>query len=510
MKNQIKNYIRAGYPGIFITTHEEARAEGEIEAAVKELDGFELYAWSITQGIVSVGAEPKAITDTETPEGALEAFASQPPKSVLVLRDFHAVLREPYPPLVRRLKDCLTAGKMSNRHIIIIGCELRLPPEIEKEIVVLDFKLPDRAALRVVAENIAASANIILNGETDPILDAASGLTTMEAENAFALSVIESGTITPKIVQREKSATIKKNGILEVIDSMISLDDIGGLELLKADLMEKRHLFTTAAQDYGIPTPRGLLAVGQAGTGKSLTAQATASVFNIPLLRLEAGKLFGSLVGQSESNWRNAIATAKAIAPCVLWIDEVDGLFVGAESSGKTDSGVTARVIKAVLQDMQYNSEGIFYIFTANDIDGLPDPLIDRLDTWSVDLPNHTERKAIWRIHIAKRRKPKTVGAEPKTYDPCQFDLSALSSATDGFSGRQIEQVWLKAMTAAFNAKEPTPTTAHCLAAAGSFTATSKTMAEAIDRRRKRLKDRAMTASAPEKTPVQQSRKLAK
>jgi SpoVK/Ycf46/Vps4 family AAA+-type ATPase len=171
----------------------------------------------------------------------------------------------------------------------------------------------------------------------------------------------------------------------------------------------------------------------------------------------------------------------------VFWIDEVDGLFCGAQSSGQTDSGVTNRVIKAILQDMQMNSEGIFYVFTANDIDGLPDPLIDRLDVWSVDLPNHTERRAIWNIHIAKRNR-----------DPKKFGIEELATVTDGFSGRQIEQVWLKAMTLAFNDKAREPRNADILTAASRFIATSITMAAAIERRRTRLKDRATPASAPE------------
>jgi SpoVK/Ycf46/Vps4 family AAA+-type ATPase len=209
-------------------------------------------------------------------------------------------------------------------------------------------------------------------------------------------------------------------------------------------------------------------------------------VFGLPLLKLEAGRIFGSLVGESERNWRTAFATAKAVAPCVLWIDEVDGLFSGAESSGKTDGGTTMRVIKAVLQDMQFNGQDIFFVFTANDIDNLPDPLIDRLDVWSVDLPTKSEREAIWKIHIEK------YGRKARA-----FDLDELADETDGFSGRQIEQVWLKALTLAFNAKRE-PTNADALKVVKTFVPTSVTMATAIEKRRKRLANRAMSASAPE------------
>jgi SpoVK/Ycf46/Vps4 family AAA+-type ATPase len=179
-----------------------------------------------------------------------------------------------------------------------------------------------------------------------------------------------------------------------------------------------------------------------------------------------------------------------------MWIDEVDGLFSGGESSGKTDGGTTARVIKAVLQDMQEDSEGIFYVFTANDIDGLPDPLVDRLDVWSVELPTQTEREAIWKIQIEK------YGRKAKG-----FDLSELAANTDGFSGRQIEQIWIKAMTIAFNAKRE-PSNKDALGIARTTVATSVTMAEVIERRRKRLANRATPASATE-TKQRGGRKVA-
>src|SRR5579884_1731835 len=497
MKKQISNYLKAGYSGLYIVSHEEQRVSAEIVSAIAQMD-FKLHTWSITEGIVDMSEkEPKAIADTNDPTEMLKKFHDLPEKSVVVLRDFHMLLADPNPYLFRLVKDALSVGKTSNRAIVIVGCTLRLPPELEKEIVVLDFALPDRTQLREILDGICKSAKSKLNGNVEEILDAASGLTTIEAENAFSLSIVEAKEVIAPIVAREKSNTIRKNGLLEIITSDITLDDIGGLEVLKKDLAEKRGVFTKAARDYGLPSPRGILTVGQPGTGKSLTATATANIFGIPLVKLEAGKLFGSLVGQSEGNWRTAFATAKAIAPCVFWIDEVDGLFCGAASSGTTDSGVTNRVIKAILQDMQSNSEGIFYFFTANDIDGLPDPLIDRLDVWSVDLPSLREREAIWRIQIAKRNR-----------DPKKFGIAELATATNGFSGRQIEQVWLKAMNVAFNDNRREPRNSDCLAAVGRFTPTSITMKEAIERRRERLKNRATPASAPE-IKTSSGRKLA-
>lgn len=487
MRDKITNYIRAGYPGLFIVSHEEQRVERELIAVARETE-FNLFVWSLTQGMIEMADTPKAVPDTEGPIDMLKSFMSQPEKSIVLLRDFHMLLADPGPHLVRALRDALTVGKSSNRHLVIVGCQLQLPPELEKEITVLEFALPDRVQLKAVLDNICESTAVkVKKDEVELIIDAASGLTTSEAENAFALSIIETKRIDAKTVQREKASTIKKNGLLEIIESRTTLEDIGGLENLKQDLGEQRHLFTADAREYGLDSPRGKLFVGQPGTGKSLTAKATAAIFGIPLLRLEAGKLFGSLVGQSEANWRSAHATARAIRPCVMWIDEIDGLFAGAQSSGQTDSGVTARVTKTILQDMQDNSEGIFFVCTANDVDNLPDPLVDRLDVWSVDLPTATERESIWRIHIAKRNR-----------NPKDYKITALAAATDGYSGRQIEQIWLKALTLAFNADQSAPTDADCLAAIKRFVPTSVTMATAIQRRRERLKDRATPASAPD------------
>lgn len=488
MRKQIVNYIRAGYPGLYILSHEESRVESELKAAAKETK-FKLHAWTCTKGVFECATGAVQNADALDPMIMLDEFDKLPDKSILVAEDLHGFLKDAPPMLVRRLKESLATGKTANRVLVILGCVLELPPELEKELTVIEFALPDRETLRKVAENIATSAGQVLNGNTDALLDAAGGLTTTEAENAFALSVIESKALTPAIVSREKAATLKKNGVLEIIDSGIRVEDIGGLENLKADLISKRGLFGREAREYGLPTPRGVLIVGQPGTGKTLTATATRGIFNIPLLRLDAGRLFGSLVGESERNWRSAFATAKAIAPCILWIDEVDGLFSGARSSGQSDGGTTARVVKSILQDMQLNGEGIFFCFTANDIDGLPDPLIDRLDVWSVDLPSFVERVEIWKIHIARRKR-----------DPKDFDLKQLAKLTDGFSGRQIEQLWLKAMTIGFNAERREPTDLDVATVATQFVPTSRTMAEVIEARRKRLAGKAQPASNVEQS----------
>ena len=280
----------------------------------------------------------------------------------------------------RLLKDALLHAKGANKTLILLGTEFKLPASVEKLVSVVELPLPSRDELRAVLTTLCTTNERTIPANLDTILDALGGMTTHEAEDALSLSIIEADSFDPTILAREKSNVVKKNGLLEIVEPNVRPEDIGGLEVLIEDLQSKRNVFTQEARDYGLPSPRGVLAVGQPGTGKSLCAQATKNIFNVPLLRLDAGKIFGSLVGESERNWRSAFATAKAISPCILWVDEVDGLFSGAKSSGQSDGGTTSRVIKAILQDMQFNGDGIFFMFTANDIDGLPDPLIDRLD----------------------------------------------------------------------------------------------------------------------------------
>lgn len=500
---KVTNYCKAGYSGLYIVSHEETRVQAEVKAACESI-GYKLHCWTLTQGISVIdGAETAVIPDTQDPVAAMDAFMSLPEKSLLLLLDFHAMFTDPNPMLVRKVKDALAVGRANSKTLVLVGPVVKVPIEIEKLVTVIEFTLPDRETLDSILSSIADSAKVAVNGNRDAILDAAAGLTTSEAEDAFALSVVEEHDFVPAVVFREKSNTVKKNGMLEILEPKTTLGDIGGLENLKDHLNSIKGLFGKAARDYGLPTPRGIITVGQPGTGKSLTATATAAVFGIPLLRLEAGRLFGSLVGQSESNWRTTFATARAMRPCILWIDEVDGLFSGMGSSGgSTDGGTTQRVLKAILQDMQMAGDGIFFMFTANDVDCLPDPLIDRLDVWSVDLPNAEERAAIWRIHIRKPRE------NSPGRNPVKFDLGALATATDGFSGRQIEQVWLKAMTVAFNAGRETKTD-DALAVCKATVPTSKLMAEQIERRRKRLANRAQCATRePEKANTTGPRKI--
>lgn len=487
----ITSYIRAAYPGIAIITSEEQRATRLIIDIGKEL-GYHVYSWTLTQGMFDVVSGGKLNTNTEgNPIAPLESTASLPEKSIVILNDFHPFIHSGDPTVLRKVKDTLVLCEQTRRTLIFLGCAMNLPKELEKEIVIESMPLPTKAELQDVLDGIATSAGVTLNGEREEILRAASGLTTIEAKNAFSRAYIESGkqSIPPHIVAEEKCQAVNKCGLLEIVRSHITLDQVGGLERLKHYLMSIKDNFTDEAVDFGLEPPAPLFVVGQAGTGKTLVSFCITPIFHIPTLRLDASKLMASHVGETEANWRSVVQVVQAIAPCGLHIDEIDGTVGSVDTSGHTDGGVKAGLVKQMLQDiqrMQSEKVPVLFYFTANDIEGCPDPLIDRCDVWSVDLPHLGERKAIWKIQIEKRKR-----------DSSKFDLVKLAQETEGFSGRQIERCWKKAMERAFGDGRREPTTDDALVICGSTMPTSKTMAEMIERRRKRLEGRAQPASEP-------------
>lgn len=486
MRKQIVNYIKAGYPGLYIVSHEESRVEAELKAAAKETK-FGLYGWTVTKGVFDT-AKGTPMPDTQEPVNMLEEFAKLPEKSILIAEDLHGFLKDQNPVLVRKLKEALQSAKTANRVLVIVGCVLELPPELEKEMTVLEYDLPDRETLRSIAVGIAKSAGHELNGNADALLDAAGGLTTTEAENAFALSIVESKTLVPEIVAREKAATIKKNGILEIVETRNRLADVGGLEVLKAWLSKRKHAFSAKAKAYGLPLPKGLLMAGIPGCGKSLTAKATASILGgLPLLKLDAGRLFGAHVGDSERNMRIAIQTAEAIAPCVLWIDELEKGFSGSRSSGATDGGTSSRVFGSFIQWMQEKTAPVFVVATANDVSQLPPEMLRKGrfdDLFFIDLPDASERAQIWQIQIAK------YGRNPKAYD-----LPGLANASEGWTGSEIEAVFCEALFAAFE-DDKEPDTLTVTRASADLVPLSRTMSKELETLRAWAQGRARLASA--------------
>jgi AAA+ superfamily predicted ATPase len=485
----LHNRILAGYPGLILVTHEESRAIDLLKHTAEQLDRA-LYVWNTAQCLNEVTDRDDnrwGSTSVEDPIAMLE-HARGMESCIILMQDMNLFLQDPNPGLYRHLKITLSHLKTKGITLVFTMPLLKLPPDLEKAFSVIDFELPDAATLTGVLDtlchdpqddgSLTRTRPTPTGDELDAILDAAAGLTCAEAEDAFALSLTLHGDFLPATILAEKAATLRKGGIIEYLEPKLTLADVGGWDAFKAWIHTSRHSFSKAASSYGLKPIKGLLLVGMGGCGKSLVAPIIGSVLNIPILRIDPGNLMGGIVGQTEGNWRSVINTALSLKKAGLYMDEVDGLFSGSQSSGKTDGGTTARLTKSILQDIQ-NSEGIFYIFTANDIDNIPDPLIDRLSVWFVDLPNDTERGEIFQIQM--RHTGRTA------QNVCPKGLMQVVKLTDGFSGRQIERVWLNALNLAFNDGQREPLEKDILEALKGEVPTSKTMATAIEARRKRL-----------------------
>ena len=505
---KIVHYIQAGYPGLYVVSAEEQRVEAEFKAVVTQLNfaakqngkpPYTLCYWTVVNGLVNT--DTKQVQNCNDPLEVLEKVGDLKENAIVLLKDFHLFLTDPNPILLRKLKDTLLLAKTTQKPLILLGCRLCLPPELEHELTVVEFTLPGKPELRAVLGGVMESAGIkSLEIEVrEKAVEAASGLTTMEAENAFSLSYVQTRTIEPQIVALEKAQAVKKNGLLEIVEVKETLNSIGGLDLLKDWLLRRKDAFSQKAITYGLPAPKGLLIIGIPGTGKSLTAKATAAVFNVPLLKLDAGKLYGGIVGQSEANIRAVINTAEAIAPCCLWIDELEKGFAGSKSSGSTDGGTSARVFGSFLSWMQEKVKPVFVVATANDVSQLPPEMLrkGRFDElFFVDLPDEVEREAIWKIVVERRNR-----------NAIDFDLQLLARSSEGLTGAEIEAVFLEAMFAAFE-RGNEPTELDVAASMSSFVPLSKLMAEQIAALKQWANNRARSSTSTSSTSERKLRKL--
>lgn len=493
---RIEYYSRAAYPALYIPTHEEDRVVLEIVNGLEsikrpddpEIPAKEPYTWSCTEGLRRWGDDTATDDSGQDPMEMLELFVSTDRNNaVFIVRDFHLFLEEPVPQIIRLLKDALQHAKNVGKMLIFVGCRTVLPPEIEKLVTVIDYHLPSADELAdMVLDPLAETAGVALSTEERRTLaEAGSGLTTFEYQDALALSLVVSKSergetaFCPDVVYREKVQTIKKSGLLEIVEGDIRPDDLGGLDRFKAWMGKCSRIFSPEAKDYGLPDPKGILLIGVPGAGKSLSAKVSAAMLGgIPLLKMDMGRMFAGVVGASEENMRAALALAEAVSPCVLWIDEIERGLSGGESSGKTDGGTTNRMIGTMLNWMQDKSKPVFIFATGNDVSGLPPQLLrkGRFDKlWFVDLPNATERQEIWSIMV--RRK----GRNPEDYN-----LRLLGEATEGWTGAEIEALWEEALLDAFASdKLDQPKTDQIIHLSKNTTPLSKSSLKQIEQMRK-------------------------
>ena len=405
INKRIEYLIRARYPIIYLVTSEEARVENAIKKIALERSK-KIFFWSITNGIEI--ENENSIADLREPLKALDYIIKSNVNGIFILRDFHPYLNDPV--VIRKLRDVNKVLKTCLKNIILLSSVLKIPPEIEKEVAVLDYDLPSKEELSCIIDSILRSlenpANIeIFNDQKkrEKVLDAALGLTAEEAENVFAKSLVQTNQFDIDIILSEKEQIIRKSGILEFYKTSEEFNDIGGLENLKVWLKKRTLAFSKEARDFGLPQPKGILLIGIPGCGKSLTAKAISSLWKLPLLKLDVGKVFSSLVGSSEENVRRAILTAESIAPSILWLDELEKGFSGVQSSGFSDAGTTARVFGTFLTWLQEKTSSVFVVATSNNISQLPPELLrkGRFDEiFYIDLPNSDEREEIFKIHL--------------------------------------------------------------------------------------------------------------
>jgi ATP-dependent 26S proteasome regulatory subunit len=497
---ELETLIRARYPILYLITSEESRLQDLIlEIGLRRQK--KVFEWSCTTGIVPAGtsiqAQKLCNPATKEPLAALDHIIDQVEPALYILKDFHPYLTHNNHTVVRRLKEIALHLKNSHKTILLVSPVMEIPVELEKEITVLNYPLPDQEELSDLLDRITdelkqfKQVSVELDGPgRQRLLQAALGLTLSEAENVFAKIIVKSERLSGQDVNEvleEKKQIIRKSGLLEYYATQESFEQVGGLDLLKSWLNKRSLAFSDQARKFGLPAPRGILMLGVQGCGKSLCAKAVSTQWQLPLLRFDMGRMFGSLVGSSEENVRRAIAVAESVAPAILWVDEIDKAFAGTQSSGAIDGGTTARVFGTFLTWLSEKTAPVFVVATANDISQLPPELLrkGRLDEiFFVDLPNDAERREIFRIHLNKRRRP-----------DAQFDLVALSQASHDFSGAEIEEAINSALYDAFAADEPL-STPHILAALAQTVPLARTMREHLERLRAWADGRARHASA--------------
>ena len=458
------NLFKARFPFLYLATWEEDRALALISSIASNFELIKtprkVITWKVTEGI----SEEKNSAGTKAPLKALEYIEQYEEPAIFVLQDFHVYFgdqgRHPDLQIIRKLRDIITSLKQSPnpKNVVFLSPVLKLPTDLEKDITIVDFDLPTfkeiKETLDEMIEINQMSGRIEINlneEEKEKLVKAALGLTLSEAENAFARAMVENGKLAVSdvdVILEEKEQIIKKTGILEFVTNNLNMADVGGLENLKRWLRKRNNSWFESAQVYGLPAPSGVLITGVPGCGKSLISKAISETWQLPLLRLDIGKIFSGIVGSSEENMRKAINTAEAIAPCILWIDEIEKGFSGLNSQG--DSGTSSRIFGQFLTWMQEKEKPVFVIATANNISSLPPEMLrkGRFDEiFFVDLPTFRERVEIFKVHLNKRLKNSKIIGD---FEISLATLNNLASLTEGFVGAEIEQVVIDGLFEAF------------------------------------------------------------
>ena len=440
---ELNIFLKARYPVIYINTVEEDRIEYIIRKNVKINLKRSIYSWDFIDGYTNNPNNQGF--GSRNPLQALELVERLNPETpaIFLLKDFNRFLNDL--TISRKLRNLSRILKLQPKTIIIIGSELKLPIELQDLITILQFQLPTQEEITKELERLINSLKISIDSKLfENLTRSCQGLSLERIRRVLSKIIATYKTINEEsilILLSEKKQIISQTEILEYYPVNEKFDNLGGLKILKEWLQKRQTAFSLQAIEYGLPTPRGLLLIGVQGTGKSLTAKAIANDWKLPLLKLDVGKLFGGIVGESESRLRQMINISETLSPCILWIDEIDKAFSNSQNNG--DSGTSNRILGTFVSWLSEKKKPVFVIATANNIDLLPLEIIrkGRFDElFFLDLPQKDEREEIFKIHLEYFR--------PNTWK--SFDSQKLATITDAFSGAEIRQVIIEGMYQAF------------------------------------------------------------
>ncbi len=521
--DRLKVLINSSTPIVVMETIEEVRAVRMVRAACTDLN-LATFEWTIASGLARSGASSadpqledalppggydasrhndseqnsKAIYHSQEPAQMLGNLEAVSIEATFVLKDFHRHLEDAV--VVRRLRDVGQKFSANRRTVVITGPRVVIPPELAGLVEFFDLPLPDRQRLRQIVDETLV--RISKTHTVERKLDAAGldtlalsllGLTEEEAERAISQAVVARYVISVDCISdvlEAKKALLKRSEMLDFVDASSNMSSTGGLENLKGWLEQRRNSWDAQALQFGLDPPKGVIILGVQGCGKSLCARAIAGEWNIPLVKFDTAAIYDKFIGETEKRIQKVFKVAEGLAPCVLWIDELEKIFAGSGAdSASADAGVSSRLLASFLSWMQDRKSPVFVAATCNNVTVLPPELIrkGRFDElFFVDLPSLAERKQIFAIQLTKRKR-----------NPADYDLDRIAAAAKGFSGAEIESAVQTALYAAFVRKQELRND-DLLTALSSTVPLSITRAEEIADLRAWAKDRAVWASAPE------------
>ena len=436
--------LRARVTLVVVITPEEERVMAKIREVCDTWDPpRQCVTWDAVEGFVVIAGNKNFLAQSRDPLAALDDIQKTDENAVIVLKDFHEYWNNPQ--VKRRIRNFSQKFRYNRRSIVIITPVSRVPEEIRDDAVLVRFPPPGAAELSADLDLLLATSGIshsLTKAGREKIIQAALGMTLNQARRSFSKAIVTKGTLDDSDIDTiiaDKRDILSQSDALEFYSLTETPENVGGLAVLKDWLRLRERAFTGEARDYGLPSPKGIALIGIPGTGKSLTAKMIADLWHLPLLRLDVGALFGSLVGESEERTRRALSLAETIAPCILWVDEIEKAF----AFGSGDAGTSQRVFAHLLTWMQDKTSPCFVVATANNIAALPPELLrkGRFDEiFFLDLPSPAERREIFSVHLKKRKCV-----------PADYDLDLLARESEGYVGAEIEQTVIDAMYLAFN-----------------------------------------------------------